>query len=353
MGHLLGIRDRKDGRQVFAKVRGEFISQFFPLGTPDAVLIAARKTLVATAHLGLQTKAADAANRFETEVEAYLKAKAGLPTIADRTQRMHWWVTTLGPDRLSSSVTTLEVRQQLEALRKAGKAPGTLNQYRGALHNFFTILHEDAKNPVDAIPKYREVELLLQLPTLADASRAIDLAIHPKQPQKGGTATQARLRVLLWTGWPNAILKQLQPTDIHWDRQTATVHGRKKGGGTKPRTVPLLPQALQALTTFAAVAAWGPFSNSSLRDTLHRGCDRAGVPRFRPYDLRHLLGTTLVLHSSDERGAAELMLHTDPRQTWRYTRQAASPRAVSAIAAVTKALPMPAPTPGPRLVKRA
>src|SRR5204863_3303792 len=166
----------------------------------------------------------------------------------------------------------------------------------------------DGSNPVRGVPKYREEELPLDLPSLDDATSAINHAIHDKQPKHGGSKSQARLRVLLWTGWPSAVLKQLRPNDIHWQKQTALVHARKKGSGTKPRTVPLLPQALEALRVFAAADAWGPFSGHALYKTLHQGCDRAGVRRFRPYDLRHLLGTTLVACSNDERGTAELML---------------------------------------------
>jgi hypothetical protein len=41
----------------------------------------------------------------------------------------------------------------------------------------------------------------------------------------------------------------------------------------------------------------------------------------------------VVKASPDERGASELALHADPRQTRRYSRQAASERATAALRA--------------------
>jgi hypothetical protein len=43
---------------------------------------------------------------------------------------------------------------------------------------------------VRSVPKYHEEELPFDLPTLDEATRAIDAAIHPKQPQKDGTKSR-------------------------------------------------------------------------------------------------------------------------------------------------------------------
>jgi len=347
----IGVRQTKYGWAVFAKVRGEYVSKHFPRDTALSALVEARKNMVATAQLGLIQTATDASLTFAADVKTYLKAKAGLPTLTDRTQRIEWWRDQLGRTRARDSVTSVEIRHHLEAKRKAGAKPGTLNVYRTALMDFYTVLNGPGGfNPVRDVPKYHEQELPLQLPTREEAIRVVEASIHPKQPRRGGTQSQARLRVLLWTGWPSAILKQLRPSDIKWQEDRVTVHGRKKGGGTKPKTLPMMPQAMEALKAFDALNAYGPFSSSALHSTLHRGCDAAGVARFRVYDLRHLFGTEIVANSHDERGAAELMLHTSPQQTWRYTRQAASTRAVSALEAMKAALPMPRQA-KPRLVK--
>jgi integrase len=348
-----GIRRDHIGFQIYARIKGEFVSKRFPPDTKLEVLREQLKNLRSTAQLGLDTARPVGATTLAADVDAYLKAKAAMPSIRDRTQRMAWWCKQLGLKRSRDSITTLEVRQHLEGLLTAGRSKGTAKQYYIALHDFFKIMDDGdvAKNPVHRIERPKEIEQVWTLPTLDAASRAIAHAAARADgvPDQQDSVNRARLRVLLWTGWPNEILKLLRPSDIHWETRTATVHARLKGGGTRPRTVPLLPQAIDALEAFVERQAFGRFSNSSLRKALHRGCDRTGVVRFNPYKLRHLLGTTASKLSNDERGVSELMLHTDPRQTWRYTRHAASVRAQSTIDVMTAALPTFPPR--PRLVK--
>jgi integrase len=105
---------------------------------------------------------------------------------------------------------------------------------------------------------------------------------------------------------------------------------------------------MEALKAFAGGNAWGAFSGSSLYKALKTAQATAGVAPFRVYDLRHCYIKRVVESSADERGAAELALHTSPKQTWRYSRQAASTRAKAALDA---AFPPTPPKPAMRLVK--
>ena len=93
------MRQTKDGWQVFAKVRGQFVSKHFPRDTALATLIEARKNLVAAAQLGLDQQAADDGATFAADVQAYLKAKTGMLTLYDRTHRIEWWREVLGRQR--------------------------------------------------------------------------------------------------------------------------------------------------------------------------------------------------------------------------------------------------------------
>jgi integrase len=257
--------------------------------------------------------------------------------------RVEWWVKVLGRHRSLDSVTSVEVRQHLEALRKAGKKPGTLNVYRTALMDFYTVFHgREGANPARGVPKYHEEELALDLPS---PEAVLEVFKALRQLKRGLSKSQARLQVLFTTGWPSSTLKRLRPHDIHWRRSEVTTPGRRKGGGTKPRTVPVSPGAITALEQFRDANAWGAFSGSGLHSLLHRACDKVGVRRFRVYDLRHRFITTVVEHSADERGAAELALHTSPQQTWRYSRAAASTRALAALKAAFPPAPEKAPSP--------
>jgi integrase len=310
------------------------------------------KTMRAEAQLGILSEA-DKASTLGGHVKPYEKAKAGLPTLVDRMQRVEWWVKVLGRHRSLDSVSSLEVRQHLEGLRKSGKKPGTLNVYRTALIDFYTVFHgREGANPARGVPKYREEELVLDLPS-PEAVLAVFGAL--RQLKKGPSKSQARLQVLFTTGWPSTTLKRLRPHDIDWRRSEVTTAGRRKGGGTKPRTVPVSPCAIKALEQFRDASAWGAFSGSALHSLLHRACDKVGVRRFRVYDLRHRFITTVVENSADERGAAELALHSSPQQTWRYSRAAASTRALSALKAAFPPEPDKVPSPAKpamRLVKK-
>jgi len=349
-----GIRRTADGWQIYAKVRGKFVSKHFPTNTPMKTLRAGLEDLRAAAHLGIQAPAASAGSTtLQADVKEYLKAKAAMPSINDRTQRMTWWCSQLGPRRSRDTVTAIEIRQQLQELIKSGRSSATAKQYYIALHDFYKIMDEGqvAKNPCKTVDRPKEVATVWTLPSLEDAERAIDHATVSRKGPQGkkkiakppadqDTDNRARLRVLLWTGWPGMILKKLREKDINWQAETVIVHARLKGGGTRPRTVPLLPQAVKALKAYVALGISGDFSNSSLNKALKRGCARTGVPEFNPYKLRHLLGTTASKLSNDERGVSELMLHSDPRQTRRYTEHAASTRATATISAIKAALPM-------------
>lgn len=325
-----GIRQTAHGWQVYTTKGGRFRSKHFAPDTSPAELRRQRATLEAMATLGVQPPApAHDGPTLADDVDTYLKAVAGMPTLSDRAYRVKKWRDALGPGRARSGITAVEIRQQLEAWRVAGAKPGTLNLLHTALRHLWTVLDgPDAANPLRGIPRYREEERALALPTWAQALEVVN-GLTPSK-------SQARLRVLLWTGWPSSTLKRLRRGDVSWRKREALLHGRRKGGGTRPRVVPLLPEAAKALRAFDKWDAYGPFSGSALHSLLHRGCDRAGVARFRVYDLRHLFLTRVATRTHDERAVAELGLHSTPQQTWRYTRQAGSTRAKAALARLAR-----------------
>jgi integrase len=326
-----GIRKTSHGWQVYTTIGGRFRSKHFPPDTTPSELKQERSKLKAQATLGLapeQPRDHDGPTLAE-DVESYLKAIAGMTTVSDRTYRIKKWRDALGPDRDRSTVTAVEIRQQLEAWRVAGAKPGTLNLLHTALRHLYTVLDgPDAANPLRAIPRYREEELALSLPSWKTAKAVID-GIAPSK-------SRARLRVLMYTGWPSATLKRLRKADLAWRKKEALLHGRRKGGGTRPRVVPLLPDAVKALREFDKLNAYGPFSGSSLHSLLDRACKRAKVPPFRVYDLRHMFLSRVAARTHDERAVAELGLHSTPQQTWRYTRQAGSTRAKAALARLAR-----------------
>ncbi len=326
-----GIRRTGSGWQVYVRVKGEFRSKHFPPNTDLVDLKAWRSQMKARGWLA-QPEPDMEADTFADDCAQYLKLVAGMTTIKDRTYRIHQWRDTLGANRARASITSLEIRHQLERWRLTGLSPASLNLRRTALMHLFTVLDgKSARNPVRDVPPFRETPKAVRLPTLAEAKKA--LAVHQRD-----TKTKARLAVLLWTGWPPAQLMRVKESDVDWKAATARLPGRRKGKGTAGRVLPLLPQAVAALRRLRREDAFGQFSTSGARRALRLACQRAKVPVFTPYALRHLFLTTVALATKDDRVVAELAQHADIRMTRRYTQASVDPRLTAGLKLVEQAL---------------
>jgi site-specific recombinase XerC len=328
-----GIRETASGFEAYIRIKGKLRTKRFKRDTPKVQQEMQLWLELQRVSVHFKIPIAKPGERtFAADVVVYLALVSKMTTIDDRTYRMHQWAAVFGTQP-RAAITSVAIRTQLERWRVDGHAkgkglsPASLNQRRTALMHFFTMMNgKSGANPVRDVPPYKEEELPLRLPTLLDAHRAILLARHPIGPKKLPSKTQARLWVLLYTGWPSATLKRLRPTDIK--DGSAMVEGRKKGKGTKPHVIPMSAPAQLALQRLAALGAFGTFSGSSVHSALQLGCKHAKLARIRPYDLRHRFATTVVAASKDERGAAELLMSNQVR---RYSRQAATERAQAAL----------------------
>jgi integrase len=338
-----GIRIGPYCIHAYIRIAGKLRHKRYPLDTSLLVVRQWREQQRAKAILGLPEDTSDAKTLAE-DCATYLEAVAGMPTIADRTYQIQAWRDALGPTRRRASVTSVEIRQQLESWRVDGKqptkrnahpgglSPASLNLRRTALMHLWAVLDgRSAINPVKDVPRFREVTPPLRLPSIAEAERAIAAVGHPKKKSQ----SRARLSVLLWTGWPAAKLTRVTPRHVDLNQARAFVKGRRKGEGTRDRWLPLLPQAVKALKELKRVKAWGAFSNSSLHSALQRGCVKAKVTPFRTYDLRHVFLSEVALATKDDRVVAELAMHADIRMTRRYTESTVDPRLTAGLALVS------------------
>lgn len=170
--------------------------------------------------------------------------------------------------------------------------------------------------------------------------------------------TKARLRVMAYTAIPPAQIKQLQPADVTWDDPSVLVRGRKKGGGVRPTRLPLIPEGVTALRALEAADAWGPYSTSSALQSFRGGIDamctaleedpatkdageqlRRQLAHATPYALRHSFLTEAQLATGDIRTTQAFAMHSDIRQTQRYTLAAVDPalKAAAALLATRRA----------------
>ena len=251
----------------------------------------------------------------------------------DREWELAPWLAVWG-DWQRSQLTPQIIRGQIAQWQTEGVAASTINHRRQALRwLWLTLDGPDAPTPVDRIPKLSEPREIRAIP------RAAVLAILRRvQPNKSG----ARIKVIARIGLPHAQVKKLKPSDVDLVSRAVYATPRRKGAGTKPRTLPITRAAARALTLFARVEAWGPFSNSSLYKAFQLAVTKARAkwpekngpwparPDLRPYDLRHAFGTEVYRSTRDLRATAELMMHSNLSTTARYAEAAVSDTASAA-----------------------
>lgn len=320
-----GIRRTPSGWQAIVQVGGKYHSKHFP---PDQ-LVQARGWRAKELHRHKYPEdtirhVADGAPTFPADVTRYLPLIANLVSYPDRKYRLSQWQTFFGA-KPRNEITAVDIRRGLEHFRrKHNLAPATLNLYRSDLmHLWYVLDGKSATNPVLDVPAYSVPRKTWKLPTWAEAEKVIG-AVQ-------GAKSKAQLSVLLWTGWPSAQLSRLTKADVDLKRHLARLAGREKGKGTPAQTLPLLPQAVEALKAFDKANAYGPVNKDTLLQALHRACDRVTVPRFRVYDLRHLFLTTAAIAIQDDRVVAVLGMHRDIKMTQRYTAQSVDPRVKAGI----------------------
>jgi integrase len=356
---LKGVRERKYTRQAFLRIRGAFVSQHFPLDTPDAEIAEWQRNARAKGQLNQPQRVETFTGpTFAEDAAAYLKTVTSMPSYSDREHHIRQWVQVFG-DRTRASLTAVEIRTQLEAWRRTLSA-SSCNKRRTALMSFFTRMNgKSGHNPVRDVEKYPEdAEPRAQHPV------TIYRVLALMEPSK----TRARLRVILTTGWPHAQVKRLKPEHLDLERGRAYVTPRRKGKGRKGAWLPLLPSAVAALRefvkwdAFTSVNSKGepqPWSHSAMHKSWRLALGKLNARRkaqklpplkIRPYDLRHTAITWLANQITDERALQEFAMHSRIEQTRHYSEAATAGRLERAFAGLmkTKVAPPVAPRVAPR-----
>jgi integrase len=309
-----GIRRLPTSYQAYFEHRGRVYSKTFPLTTALGVLKDWRERTRAAVKFGTPTAPT---RTFAEDASDYLALASAMPSFATRQYQIARWVDAFGA-RDRQTLTAAEIRGQLERWRVSGHVDGTaltngsLNRRRTALMALFTMLDGRSRpNIVKDVPAYDERPRYLRraypLATLARIVWRVDPQSH----------SRARLRVMLATGWPHALIKSIRPVDVDWTSGRVRLAARRKGQGMASEWVPVLPSGLRALRRLFHLKAQGPFSNSSLHSTFARAqatenAARAArecppLPPLRVYDIRHAFGTWAAGFIRDNRALSELL----------------------------------------------
>ena len=322
-----GIRIKGNRYEVSVRVRGELRARTFPLSTPLGIMQGWRESERGEAPVVTDEAPAPSAPPASADVpdaelpkgtlgrdaHEYLATVQHTPDHVNKVVYLKHWVTVLGRLRRRATIESIEIGKELSKLLDT-YAPTTVRHYRTALAAVWTANDgknkpnpvRDTKRPVDRPAEPRAVALAVVQKVLA--------AMRPSK-------TKWRLLLLLTTGLPHAQIRQILPT--HWNReaQTLFVTRRKKGGGTKSRTITLSPAAAAVMIQFDRWDCYGHFSGSAMHSLLARECKKAGVPVFRPYDLRHTQGALIYAATGDLDTVAR-MLDNSPAMARRYAADA-------------------------------
>ena len=322
-----GIRSTPTGWQVYVRVRPlPPVSRRFPPGTPLRVLVEARDALRAELRRRRNDRARQAptAGTFAADAERYLAAVASLPSIRDRRWLLDLWVAQFGP-RHRRDLTPADIRTALASWPTYSAR--TLRHLRSALMHLWTVLDgKAAPNPVRDVPAPRlPDDLSRDLPPTA--VRAILDQIDPT------SKARAVLEVMYATGMTPTEIGRLEPAHVLPEALVAL--GRRKGAGTRPRALPLTPDARAALERFVAADAWGGVTLKTANAAWRLAKTKAGFGDrdWRAYDLRHTYLTAMAA-GGDDRVVQHLAGHSSERMTRRYTLGSVPARVAAVVASV-------------------
>lgn len=332
-----GIWRYQNGYRVTTKVHGDQKEKWFHGPHDPLKLVAFRANWELERRTGKPLKAEDA---FATAAAEFLTTfPEGERRTVDVTIHLTHWLTAF-PDLALADLTPERIQTQLARWKAAGAAQSTLRHRRRELGNFFTWKYGlEGINPVRAVPRPKKDKHKRRRDFPYVVGRLILFQMAP-------SVTKLRLRVMLETGWPHAILAAIETRDVHLKATPPHVYiaPRGKGEGVEGREIPVSRRAVAALRAFVKADAFGPFSTSGMRSMFLVARDRArrlweasreapwpAPDDLHPYDLRHAFIARTVREHGIE-AASYLAIHSDIRQTQEYdVERALYDRAVAAM----------------------
>jgi integrase len=339
-----GWRTHKGRIEAYVRLyagTGGLKTRQFPIGTRDAVL---QEWIDHTYYDHRKTHPRGVAGTLARDVETYLPLLADRPRLQQARQfELAWWCAQFG-HRARWSLQPVELDAALTGLLAEDYAASTVNKYRTALYHLFSRLDgKRADNPLRDVPRRREPDPLPKaipydvIDAIFDAMPAI-----PAKPF---------LQVMAYTGLPPALIRTIEVRDYNPADASLLARGRKKGGGVRPRRLPLTPRGIEAVQAFLEagrpnVPKWD--QRRALRKAITTLCAtleadpktakagaalRLELATCTPYTLRHSFLTEVQLATGNIHATQHMGLHADAKTTQRYTLAAVAPE-LQAVAAV-------------------
>lgn len=357
-----GIRKHGLGWQAEVRVTGHPRSiQPFPLDSDPREM---QKWRTAEKKRLRESRPRAGKGTLASDAKDYLRARAAMAGIKERTYHIGLWVAEFG-GRARASIKPWEIaavrdRWLLQGpkrmMRKwkddgidrhgarwvdlpiALSASQVCNRLR-ALENLYTVLDgRHQYNPVREVDEPKEPDSEPRGLPYAIVDAIIDSMPdrgRPMKDEKRGTVnlTKLRLRVIAYTGLSHGELAGVATEDLHLDTTPpwCWIQGRNKGEGTKGTAQPLTTEGAAALRALSAAGGLGPFSPDSMRASFARSWKKLGLGDLRPYDLRHSFASEVLERTGNLDVTQLLMRHKSRETTLRYGLRAIDPVRLAAI----------------------
>jgi integrase len=256
---------------------------------------------------------------LQCDIPTYMRAMQRLAFPDSREDEINAWLHRFG-SRRRHTITREEIQSQVKDWVGEGVAASTVRHRMTALSTLFTELDgEDAYNPVRGLKRPKEPKPQPDPRPLESVVRVLDEMWFRTAMNNRGWCTLARALVLTYTGMRPSQLMRIKLATHFTPFVDAEVPLVVIPAGKGGRVIlqPLTMDGILALRLFERVGAEGPFSTSSFYKSWHLTCEQAGVPKFKPYSLRHTFGS-LARRYADLADVQELMGHTSSKTTARY-----------------------------------
>jgi site-specific recombinase XerD len=259
---------------------------------------------------------------LEADIPNYLlRVDAVLEFPKHRKYEIESWLARFG-GRRRHTITRQEIRHQVRDWLAEGVAASTIRHRLSALSQMYVELDgEDASNPTRGVQRPKEPEPEPNAVPVHQIEAVLDVMAKSVERRKRGSKTLARALILTHTGMRPSQLKRMEVArDIqpYIDEEAPFVYIPRGGKRGNPIMKPLNQHGVMAFRRFIESGAQGKFSTSSFYKSWMRYCDRAGVPRFKPYRLRHSHATLLRRTGADLADVQQALGHKSPKTTARY-----------------------------------
>lgn len=317
-----GVYRDRWGLAATVKVNGRQREIRFPLGTPLKTIRARRDELRASLR---HQRRYDSGTLADDAVRYLDQIRTTLASFADRVRHLQAWLPQFGHlDTLSLADHLPLLDNQLRDWRHRLSA-SSCNQRRDALTNLVKVLYgrRAAAEFVDLVRFVREPTP----PRWIERSHITAVL----RRLTAGSKTEARLRLMHWTGMRPSQMGRLRRDDFRLDDAIPFV-AVPRGKGGRLAAIPLIEEGLRAAHDFVARDAFGSWSCPSANKALVRAARLAERPAFTVYAIRHSFAAGLRRTGTDLADIQDLYGHTNPSTTMIY----APPQLVKHQAAITR-----------------